>query len=508
MLEALGTPPVRDAIVLPQGLYKTQQPNARAAARVRKELRIGADEPLVLGVGYADMRKGFDLFVQSWRLCQTRETKVHFCWIGAIDPDLERWLSVELEAAVATGTFHRTGYCADLEGYYTAASAFALTSREDPFPSVALEALSFGVPVVAFEGSGGIPDLLEDEDLGVVVKYGDAPLFAQSLLAIVRRGHDAAAARRMRRLIEDRFCFVDYARDLVARVMPDLPSVTVAVPNYNYAAYLAERLGSVFDQTHPIEEILVLDDASTDNSVEVIEQFAEDRKRDLTLIINETNSGSVFKQWARAVEAARGEYVWLAEADDAADPRFLAQILALMKQDSAIQFGFCDSQSVDGEGNPVYDSYKPYFSTVEPDGLKRTEVFDGLTFLSRFLSVKNVILNVSSVVWRREALLRALEVCGEDLSGYRMAGDWRLYLEALASPGARVAYVAAPLNVHRRHAASVTHSLKAQKHIEEVASIYRWIEGRAGAQNAVVAAQRAYINELSQQFGLAAAAAE
>ena len=85
------------------------------------------------------------------------------------------------------------------------------------------------------------------------------------------------------------------------------------------------------------------------------------------------------------------------------------QILALMRQDPAIQFGFCDSQSVDGEGKPVYDSYKPYFATLEPDALRRNEIFDGLTFVAQFLSVKNVILNVSSVVWRREALARALE---------------------------------------------------------------------------------------------------
>ena len=350
-----------------------------------------------------------------------------------------------------------------------------------------------------------IPDLLEDEGVGVAVKYGDAPLFARSLARVIRK-HDDMSARRMRRFIEDRFSFADYVRDLVVRAMPDLPSVTVAVPNYNYAAYLRERLNSVFDQTHPIEDVIVLDDASTDESLKVIEEVAQERKRDLTLIINEANSGSVFKQWAGAVEAARGEFIWIAEADDGADPQFLSQILALMKQDPAIQFGFCNSQSVDGEGKPVYDSYKRYFATLEPDALRRNEIFDGLSFMAQFLSVKNVILNVSSVVWRREALARALEVCEGDLQRFRMAGDWRLYLEALAAPGARVAYVAAPLNVHRRHAASVTHSLKAQSHIEEVEAIHRWLQDHAATPRSVAAAQREYLAELKQQFGLAAAA--
>ena len=507
VLEALNSPRVRDAAVLPQGLYKTLQPNSRAAARVRRELGVAAGEPLVLGVGYADLRKGFDLFLQIWRLCQQADKRVHFCWVGGMDPELRRWLGAELDIAIAAGAFHLPGYQADMEGFYSAANAFALTSREDPFPSVALEAISVGVPVIAFEGSGGIPEVLEDEKLGVVVRYGDALLFAQSLMRLVNRKPDAAGARRMRRFIDDRFRFADYARELVARVMPDLPSVSVAVPNYNYARYLPRRLESVFDQTHPVEEILVFDDASSDDSVAVIEDVAQARQRDVTLVINEANSGSVFKQWARAVEAARGEFVWIAEADDSADPRLLAEILALMKQDPAIQFGFCDSQSIDGEDKPVYESYKPYFASVEPDALKRDEVYDGAAFVTRFLSVKNVILNVSSVVWRREALARALAACKGELPRFRMAGDWRLYLEALSAPGARVAYVAAPLNVHRRHAASVTHALKAKTHVEEVASVHRWIADRATSSRAVAEAQRAYIVELNQQFGLAAASA-
>ena len=109
----------------------------------------------------------------------------------------------------------------------------------------------------------------------------------------------------------------------------------------------------------------------------------------------------------------------------------------------------------------------------------------------RYLSVKNLILNVSAVVWRRDALLRALDRCQDDLGTFRMAGDWRLYLEVLAEPGARIAYEATPLNVHRRHAESVTHALRADLHIAEIeelqafaAHIFRPVrENPAGAGN-------------------------
>jgi hypothetical protein len=84
-----------------------------------------------------------------------------------------------------------------------------------------------------------------------------------------------------------------------------------------------------------------------------------------------------------------------------------------------------------------------------------------------------------------------------------MAGDWRLYLEALARPGARVAYEARPLNVHRRHAQSVTHALDAGRHVEEIARCHGFAQKALGG-GAPRAAQRAYLAEVAAQLGAAA----
>jgi glycosyltransferase involved in cell wall biosynthesis len=282
--------------------------------------------------------------------------------------------------------------------------------------------------------------------------------------------------------------------------VPSLPTISVAVPNYNYAHCLPERLYTIFDQNHPVEEIIVLDDCSSDDSIPVIMKLADERQRDLTLVINEQNSGSVFAQWAKAAEMARGEFLWIAEADDLSEPTFLSSLLALMNGDPDIAFGFTDSKSIDADGAHLYASYKPYYATIEPGALSRTEVFDGRDFVSRYLGVKNTILNVSSVLWRREALLRALESCRGDLSDLRMAGDWRIYLEALGTRGAKIAYVADPLNIHRRHAASVTHSLKAQKHIEEIDSMHRVARERFGFTERETKSQAAYLEEVTAQL--------
>jgi hypothetical protein len=142
---------------------------------------------------------------------------------------------------------------------------------------------------------------------------------------------------------------------------------------------------------------------------------------------------------------------------------------------------------------------------VAPGGLEQTEVFEAKAFVHRFLSVKNLILNVSSVVWRRDALLRALTACEADLADFRMAGDWRLYLEALALPGAKVAYEAEPLNVHRRHAASVTHALGADRHVDEIARCHAVARQVFAPPARVCANQVAYAAEVAQQLGAGSA---
>jgi len=497
---ALEIPVAEKLVIRPQGIYKHIAAMPDAGSALRDELGIALDSPLVLGVGYADMRKGFDLFLQLWRLAGRSRARVHCAWVGDIDPGLAEWLAAEIDAAKASGTFHMVGYRNDVNAFFSAADAFALTSREDPFPTVALEAMAAGVPVFAFDGSGGIPEVLKESGLGYVVPYCDVPALAAKLDSVLSRAVDQHMRTRAKEACEQRFAFAPYVRDLLRLALPQLPAISVVVPNFNYAHCLHDRLDTIFDQTHPVEEIIILDDASTDDSIAAIEASAEKRQRDVTLVINETNSGSVFAQWARGVEIAIGEFVWIAEADDLSEPPFLSRMLALMRADASIRCGFCDSRSIDAEGAPLYASYQPYFATLEPNALTRTEIFTGTEFIVRFLSVKNTILNVSSVVWRRDALRGALAACHNELTQYRMAGDWRIYLECLSTPDAKIAYLADPLNVHRRHAQSVTHALKAQTHVDEIAAVQDVIRRRFKLPKAVLTMQSRYRDEVTKQL--------
>lgn len=368
-----------------------------------------------------------------------------------------------------------------------------LTSREDPFPSVVLEAMSAGVPTVAFEEGGGIPDMLRDHRAGVAVPLGDVAQMVRQLraLALQFRPEDRV---RLRRTARQNFAFESYADRLLQLVRPELPLISVVVPNYNYAHYLPGRLRSILAQTCPVAETVVLDDASTDGSEAVVWSEAEAAGRIVRWVPSACNSGSVFRQWQRAAELARGEWVWIAEADDLADPGLLQALVDAAQQAPDTVFAFSDSRAVDSAGDPLWPDYKAHYVAAGVPALLRSRVFAAGEFLRGCLAERNLILNASAVLWRRTALLRALERCGPALDTYRLAGDWRVYAEVLAEGGS-VAYVAQPLNVHRRHAASVTHALPPAQHLAEVRRMQRHMLTVLGSSPGLLQAQRRAVAE-------------
>lgn len=478
-------PPER-TVVLPQGVYRPVQATDREARRER--LRVPARGALLIGLGYADLRKGFDVFLQVWRLVHARDPDVHMLWVGDIDPTVHAYLGAEMAVAEATGTFHHKPFAADGADWLAAADVHLLTSREDPLPSVVLEAMSAGVPTIAFEESGGAPDLLRECDAGVAVPLGDAAAMVRQLRPLLARFRPAARARLAQQAREG-FDFGRYAGALLRLACPALLEVSVVVPTYQYAHYLPGRLRSIFDQTHPVAEIIVLDDASTDDSEAVVRQAARDGGRRVQWMGSRVNGGSVFRQWRRAALLARSDWLWIAEADDLAEPGFLAALAAAVQAAPETVLAFSDSAAIDADGRTIWPDYQGYYRQSGAPLL--AEDFSGAApdLLRGCLAERNLIVNASAVLWRRSALIAALDRCEAELDSFTMAGDWRLYAELLSAGGGG-AYVAKALNRHRRHDRSVTHCLPPDRHLAEVERMHRHMRGLLGTQPGLVQGQR------------------
>lgn len=104
------------------------------------------------------------------------------------------------------------------------------------------------------------------------------------------------------------------------------PLVSVCIPAYNAGAFLAETVSSVIDQTMDDLEVIVVDNASTDGGIELLDGLRSDPR--LSVHVNERNLGAA-ANWNRAISMASGRYVKLLCADDALVPTCLeAQVRA------------------------------------------------------------------------------------------------------------------------------------------------------------------------------------
>ncbi|MCB1018011.1 MAG: glycosyltransferase family 4 protein [Acidimicrobiales bacterium] len=186
-------------------------PPRTGAAELRRRLGVPAGAAVVGAAGTQEWRKGTDLFLQLARqLPSTADGPVHLVWVGGgpATVEIER-LAHDLEAAGLADRVHFVGEQSDAVDWYRMFDVLVLTSREDPYPLVCLEAGLVGTPVVAFD-NGGMVELLDGEN-GVVVPALDVEAMAaavadllgdperrrrmgERLAADVRSRHDTAVA--------------------------------------------------------------------------------------------------------------------------------------------------------------------------------------------------------------------------------------------------------------------------------------------------------------------------
>src|SRR5689334_8869538 len=108
------------------------------------------------------------------------------------------------------------------------------------------------------------------------------------------------------------------------------PSLSVIVPNYNHARLLARCFNALLAQSVQPSEIIVIDDASSDNSMEVIEDFAK-KQSHIKVYRNDRNRGVIFTA-NRGVDLARGDYICFAPSDDETYPKFFENSLNLLSK--------------------------------------------------------------------------------------------------------------------------------------------------------------------------------
>ena len=216
----------------------------------------------------------------------------------------------------------------------------------------------------------------------------------------------------------------------------NLPLVSVIIPNYNHAQYLDKRIETVLNQTYQNFEVIILDDNSTDSSLDVLEKYRNHPKV-AHIVINEQNSGSPFKQWDKGFNLANGELIWIAESDDYNELIFLETLVeSIVKKDCVLAFS---SYVMFDNNGGIY---------VPP--MHGIQYFSEKKFVSKWMSQENVVKNASGVIFKKEAL----NYITKDYMNFKQCGDYMFWV-MIAEQG-RVAFVNKNLVYWRITATSVT----------------------------------------------------
>lgn len=224
-----------------------------------------------------------------------------------------------------------------------------------------------------------------------------------------------------------------------------MPRVSVIVPNYNHAPYLEERIATILGQTFQDFELILLDDCSTDGSPAILERFASSDER-IRFVPNTVNSGSPFAQWNKGVELAKGQFIWIAESDDAAEPELLAENVRMLQENPGVGLAFCQSLLVNEKGEPLRTYAEDYDFLFSTNRWDHAFVANGKEECAHYLIQHNTIPNASAALMRKSCYLDA---GGADPS-WKLNGDWYFYAKLLLQ--ADVAYSPRLLNKFRVHA--------------------------------------------------------
>lgn len=213
-----------------------------------------------------------------------------------------------------------------------------------------------------------------------------------------------------------------------------MPKVSVIVPNFNHSIYLKQRIDSILNQTYQDFELIILDDCSSDNSKEVIDQYANCNKIS-NIVYNEQNSGNPFKQWKKGISLAVGKYIWIAESDDWCEATLLETLVEGIEKDDNCVISYCQSYCVVNKNDIRFQSKHD----------KLSEIVAGKNYIAEYLSVPVAIFNASMALWRKEMF----KLIPDELTSFKFCGDWYFWIQ-MAKHGS-VHISGKVLNYFRKH---------------------------------------------------------
>jgi len=205
--------------------------------------------------------------------------------------------------------------------------------------------------------------------------------------------------------------------------------VSIALCTYNGSRFLAQQMDSLLSQTHPLLEIVVADDASSDDTVAILEKYARLDPR-VSVSVNPANLGFA-RNFECALARCRGTFIAPCDQDDVWLPDKISMLVAAIGEHP---LAYCDSTHIDEHGNPTgprMSDIVPMLSTDHPAMFAFGNCVSG-----------------HAMLFRRELIARALPVPAEFFY------DW--WIAAVAASAGGIVFRNHSRVLYRQHGSNIT----------------------------------------------------
>lgn len=175
-----------------------------------------------------------------------------------------------------------------------------------------------------------------------------------------------------------------------------MPKISVCIPTYNRADLLRRCIDSVVAQDWTDWELIITDNASSDNTTEVVASYRDSRVRS----VRQSENIGMFKNFNAAIREAKGEYVKMLMDDDVLLPACLRRQIEILDQFPKVNFVCSDYSAIDADSKPIqniyfhHDSYRVFRESREEAGS---------SFILEYLLGHRVVGLPSAITFRRLA---------------------------------------------------------------------------------------------------------
>ena len=421
---------------------------------VRRKYGLKPDIKCFAFVGRVTEQKQPLKFIELAERAARQYDDVEFVMVGNGD------LNDEVERAIAQSAIkdkiHRILYIEQMFEFIKSVDALVLTSIYEGLPIVSIEAMCVGTPVVTTD-VGDLKLFVEDSRIGLVSPSYEMDDIWQTFQSFYENldSYKQNAAKAVDKHIEffsiDRAaekmdsCFAESGLKYPRRGAGTSPSrtggqplVSVVIPSYNHEKYIQAAVDSVLSQTYHNLELIVIDDGSTDNSLEILGRVRDRRYR----LIQQENRGA-HNAINRGLALADGQYLAILNSDDRYKPERLHYCVDFLAANPEVDLVATYIELIDDKGRP--GGIKEGWKNMEPWPQENKEdsysAFDDFTLN---LVASNFVATTSNMVFTAELYRRI-----GGMRNLRYAHDWDFLFRACQSGLCRM--LQTPLVQYRTH---------------------------------------------------------